>query len=260
AMPRATSPLTALRACGLSIVMTATLSATSVRMASAIAVPPDPRGAGGCGGEWLRRTGAAPELWPGLLGLEADTAVEPDHFGVHVVIVDQRPDELRELGRRAHALGEHHRSDQLGLELIACRPGTVDRRVDDAWTDGVDPYPDRAEVPRGGDGHPDNAALGRRVGDLTGLTLDPGDRSGVDNHSALTIGVGRLGLSHRGRGNAHDVKRADQIDVDDLTVDAQIVRRPIPADGASRPADASAAHRDPQRGTECLRRGDRLGD
>src|SRR5215469_1497237 len=119
AMPRATSPLTALRACGLSIVMTATLSATSVRIASAIAVPPD-----------RRRTinvarGRLSMRWPGLLGLESDAAVEPDHFGIHVVVVDQRPDELGELGRGAHPLGKDDWRDQLRLEIIARRAGTV---------------------------------------------------------------------------------------------------------------------------------------
>src|SRR5215469_423946 len=44
AMPRATSPLTAFRACGLSIVMTAMLSATSVRIASATVAPPERAG------------------------------------------------------------------------------------------------------------------------------------------------------------------------------------------------------------------------
>src|SRR5580700_4601225 len=42
-----------------------------------------------------------------LLGLEPDAAVEADDLGVHVVVLDQRPDQLAELVRPPHPLGEH---------------------------------------------------------------------------------------------------------------------------------------------------------
>src|SRR5260370_15640602 len=48
-------------------------------------------------------------------GLEPDAAVEPDDLGIHVIVLDQRPDELGELGGGAHPLGEHHGGDHPGL-------------------------------------------------------------------------------------------------------------------------------------------------
>src|SRR5580692_2351823 len=55
---------------------------------------------------------------PPLLGLEPDPAVEADDLGVHVVVLDQGPDQVPELIRPPHALGEHDRSHQLRLELL----------------------------------------------------------------------------------------------------------------------------------------------
>src|SRR6516165_7339450 len=136
AMPRATSPLTALRASGRLMVMTAIPPSTSVRTASSAITA------------------------SGLLGLEPDAAVEADDLGVHVVVLDQRPDQVRELGRGAHPLGEDHRRGHPGLELLAARATAVDGRVDDAGGDGVHPHPDRGEVAGRGKGHADDPALG----------------------------------------------------------------------------------------------------
>src|ERR1700733_543067 len=150
AIPRATSPLTALRAAGRLMVMTATPSSTSVRTASSSAMAaslPGPR-------PFRFRPGRGP-LGPepasgwNLLGLEPDAAVEADDVGVHVVVLDQRPDQERELGRRAHALGEDDGRDQALLELLAGLAGAVDRRVDDPGADRVDPHPDRGQVAGG---------------------------------------------------------------------------------------------------------------
>src|ERR1035437_7419968 len=117
AMAPATASLTALRAVGRSIVTTATGPSTSVSTASGTASPPV------C-------CSALPPDPASLLRLEPDTAVEPDDLGVHVVVLDQRSDEVREFGGRTHPLREHHRCRELGLELLAGRSRSVDRRVE----------------------------------------------------------------------------------------------------------------------------------
>src|SRR5262249_16478411 len=120
--------------------------------------------------------------------------------------------------------------------------------------DRVDPHADGGEVARGGNGHPDDPAFGRRVGDLSGLALDPGDRRGVDDYSALAVGVDWLSLRDGGRADPHQVKGADQVDVDDLAVPPEVMRLAIPPDGTRRKADARAADDDPQRSTQPLGR------
>src|SRR5271165_1456439 len=122
---------------------------------------------------------------PSLLGLEPDAPVEADHLAVHVVVLDQRPDQVTEFIRPPHPLGEDDRRRQPGLELLGVLGGSVDRSVDDAGADRVHPYPDGREVPGGGQGHPDDAALGRGIGDLPGLALDARHRGGVDDDAAL---------------------------------------------------------------------------
>jgi len=56
----------------------------------------------------------------------------------------------------------------------------------------------------------------------------------------------------RGRGDGrrtdpHQVEGADQVDVDDFAVGAEVVRRPVTVHGALRPADAGAVDDDAQR-------------
>jgi hypothetical protein len=80
------------------------------------------------------------------------------------------------------------------------------------------------QIPGRGDGHPDDAALRRGVGDLAGLALDPSHRRGVDDHATLPVGVGRLGLGDRGRRDPHQVEGADQVDGDDLLIAGQVMR------------------------------------
>src|SRR5215469_3194905 len=238
AIPRATSPLTAFLASGRLMVMTATPSLTSVRTAGI-----------GC------------DL--SLLRLEPDAAVESDDLGVHVVVLNQRADQVRELSRRAHPLGEHDRGDQLRLEVLAAWGVAVDRRVDDAGADRVDADADGRQVPGRRNRHTDDAAFGRRVGELASLAFDAGDRSGVDDHAACPVGIGRLGLGDRCRADAHEVECADQIDVDDLAEGRPVVRRAVPAHGSLCPADARAVDDEAQRRASGRRhldgRSDRLG-
>src|SRR5215469_1531556 len=226
AMPRATSPLTAFLASGLLIVMTATPSPTSVRTAS------------GIGASLLAVIAISGSRR--LLGLEPDAAVEADDLGVHIVVLDQRADKVRELSSCAHSLGENDRSGQLGLELIAGGPAPVNRGVDDPRADRVHADPDRRKIARRRNGHADDAALGGRVGQLPSLALETCNRGCVDDHAPLTVSVSRLCLGHCGCANAHQVERADQVHLDDFAERCAIVRRAIAADGPLRPADASA--------------------
>src|ERR1035441_10458364 len=153
-----------------------------------------------------------------LLGLEPDPAVEADDLGVHVVVLDKHPDQVAELIRPPHPLGEYYRADQLGLELLGVLREPVDGGVDDAGADRVHPHPDDAEVPCGRQGHPDDAALGRGVRDLAGLALDARYRGGVDDDAALPVGVRRFRPGHGGRRDAHQVEGTDQVDGDDLLI------------------------------------------
>src|SRR6185312_6911037 len=227
ASDRATAPLIALRASGRLMVRTATPSSTVLKTTSAMATSLG-RGRGRVTPEAdaarRRPARAAPSVTLYLLGLEPDAAVEPDDLGVHIVVVDQGEGQLGELGAGAHALREHHRRGQLGLELLGLRREAVDRGVDDAGADGQHPDPDGGQVPRGGHGHADDAALGGRVGDLAGLALDARHRGSVDDYAALAIRVRGRGLGDGRRADPHQVERADQVDVDDLAVGGEVVR------------------------------------
>ena len=66
-----------------------------------------------------------------------------------------------------------------------------------------------------GQGHADDAALGRRIRCLADLTFEGGHARGVDDHAAVT-GRRRRILRHGRRCQTDDVERADQVDLDDL--------------------------------------------
>src|ERR1700733_15795346 len=104
---------------------------------------------------------------------------------------------MAELIRPPESLRKYHWCRQPGKELAgapaAAGDRLVDRREDDAGTDRVNPDADDRKVTGRGNRHPDDPALGRRVGDLPRLALDPGDRRGVDDHTALPVRVDRLG-------------------------------------------------------------------
>ena len=63
----------------------------------------------------------------------------------------------------------------------------VDRRVDEAGGDAVDPDADGGEVAGDGQGHADDAALGGRVGGLADLAVEGGDRGDVDDGAPLAV-------------------------------------------------------------------------
>jgi glutamate N-acetyltransferase / amino-acid N-acetyltransferase len=177
----------------------------------------------------------------------ADAAVDPDGLGVHVAVGDALDSTIeRELARgrrrrgawgtaRPSALGE-----QVLLERLAGLALAVDRGVDQARGDGVDPDADGREVAGDRQGHADHAALGGRVAGLADLAVERGHRRDVDDGAALAV-LERLGGAHRGGGEADAVERADQVDGDDLLERVEVGGRLVAAvlaDGALRPADA----------------------
>ena len=107
--------------------------------------------------------------------------------------------------------------------------------------------PARGQVACRGHGHPDDAALGRRVRDLAGLTFETGHRRGVDDDTALPVRVRGLGGRYRRGGQPHHVEGADQVDRDDLLVGAQVMRRAVACHRTCGPGDTRAAHGGPQR-------------
>ena len=118
------------------------------------------------------------------------------------------------------------------------------RRLEEARRDRADADRGAREVARGRQRHGDDAALGRRVGDLADLAVERRDRRGVDDHSALAALV-ELVLLHPRGGVAHHVERADQVDLDHALERVEVVG-PVLVHGALGPADARAADGDPQ--------------
>lgn len=100
------------------------------------------------GGVGVVPSGDTASVMGASLRLEADAAVETDRLAVHVVVLDQGLDEVGELRRLAHPLRERDGRGELGLERLRGLALAVDRGVDDAGADGVDPDADRGEVAR----------------------------------------------------------------------------------------------------------------
>ena len=94
----------------------------------------------------------------------------------------------------------------MGFECVTLFAFTVDGGVDEARGDGVDTYADRRQVPGYGEGHSDDATLGRRVGGLADLPVEGSNRGHVDHSSPLPVIVQRLGLGHRSSGPTEDVE------------------------------------------------------
>ena len=143
-------------------------------------------------------------------------------------------------------LAEALREGDACAELLAGLLGQrrQQRRVEQAGGDRVDADPVLREVAGGGEGHPDDAALGGRVGDLADLAVEGGDRGGVDAHAALAV-LERLVGDHCRGGEAQHVEGADQVDRDDRLERHQRVRA-LGARDLLRPAGAGAADGDPQ--------------
>ena len=131
-----------------------------------------------------------------------------------------------------------------GRPRLLGQPGQ-ERGVEQPRRDGHDPDLPLGQVPGDRQGHPDDPALGRRVGGLADLALVRGDRRGVDDDPALL--VDRLGRGDPlGRQPDH-VERADEVDVDDLDERVERERRAVAAEQPAGGADAGAVDHHPQR-------------
>lgn len=182
-----------------------------------------------------------------LLRWHPDAAVDADDLGVHVGVGDQFDHHRRQLVRLAEAVRKEHGLAQLRLECLGVLTLAVDRGVDQPRRHGVHADADRGQVTGHRQGQTDDAALGRRVGRLTDLTVERCDAGHVDDGATLAA-LGRLVSAHRRRGQPDAVERADQVDGEHLLVGVQIVRRSeltVFADGALRPAHTCRIHQRP---------------
>ena len=98
-----------------------------------------------------------------------------------------------------------------GFALFAL---AIDGGVDEARSDGVDPYTDSRQVPGDGKRHAHDAALGGRVGGLSDLTVEGRSRSHIHYRTPLSVVVQRLSRRHGPGGPTEHVERANQVDPD----------------------------------------------
>ena len=122
------------------------------------------------------------------------------------------------------------------------------RGIDETGRDRVGPDPRGGPLGRELLRQPDHTGLGRSMSRKPHANLadHAHHRRSVDDHTALVVVRERLGGRHRGRGQAHDVERPDQVDADDEVERVPVVRRVVAVDHPARPAHARAAHRDAQ--------------
>jgi hypothetical protein len=171
-------------------------------------------------------------------------AVHADRLAVEVVVLGEHQHELRVLVRPREPLRERDARGQRRVHLGPQR--RQHRRVNDARRDGVDPDAVARQVAGGGDRHPDDAALGSRVGDLPDLPFVRRDRRGVDDQPALAGLVDRVRPGDHLRGQAQHVEGPDQVDLDGLAEEVELVHSPGRQDAAGR-GDARAVHHQSQR-------------
>ena len=118
------------------------------------------------------------------------------------------------------------------------------RGLEQAGRDGDHPHLSLGQFPGDRQRHPDDAALGRRVGGLADLAVEGGDGSGVHDHPALlAVQVRR---QHPFRGEPGDIEGADQVHLDDLAEQVE-GKRAVLADHFGRRADPGTVDQDPQR-------------
>src|SRR5207249_7171924 len=79
---------------------------------------------------------------------------------------------------------------------------------------------------------------GSRVGWLANLTVEGGDRRGVDDHAALALSIREV-LHHEDGCQADDIEGADQIDLDD-TLETLQRQGALPANDALSSSDTGA--------------------
>jgi hypothetical protein len=102
--------------------------------------------------------------------------VQPDRFGVEIVILDEVLGQCRELLRPPESLGKHSVLREFGLPFLRVLADAVDRGVDEAGDDRVDPDFGYRKVTRDGKCESDDPGLGSAVGCLAQLSVKRGDR------------------------------------------------------------------------------------
>ena len=108
-------------------------------------------------------------------------------------------------GRKRHALTERL--------LHVSRQARHHGRFKDAWRNSYHPHSEAREVTRRGQRQPNHASFGRCVRRLTDLSVEGGDRCGVNDDAALAFGVGRF-IFNGVNSKPHHVEGADEIDSD----------------------------------------------
>jgi hypothetical protein len=81
---------------------------------------------------------------------EPRASVQPDRFGVEIVVLDEVLSQCRELLRAAESLGIHSILREFGLPFLRVLADAVDRGVDEAGNDRVDPDSGNRKIPRDG--------------------------------------------------------------------------------------------------------------
>src|ERR1700733_1682797 len=137
--------------------------------------------------------------------------VEPDDLAVEQGVLGEGPHQRREIGRSAEALGKDMQVDQT-LPPLLVHAGEH-RRVHDAWSDRHHPDAPQGKVARQRQGEGGDATLRARVGGLTNLALEGGDRGDVHDEAALTVLPGLIGR-HMAGGVPDDIEAANQVDLD----------------------------------------------
>ena len=166
-------------------------------------------------------------------------AVEPDDLAVEHLVVDdvQRPAAAYSSGRPSRA-GTGRRPPAPRGRARAAPASSGVSNVPGAIVHTRIPVSARSRA--AGQRHPDDPALGRRIGDLADLAVEGGDRGSVDAHPALADGpAARWRPSRCGQPDA-DVEGADQVDRDHASrTPPELVR----AASARRPARPSRCPR-----------------
>src|SRR5690606_7676819 len=186
----------------------------------------------------------------GLLRRHADGTVETDHLAVEHLVLDDVAGEGAILGRLAQTGRERHLLAERVLRFL--RKSGQHRGAEDAGSDRHHADAGARQVSRYRQRHAHHAALGGRIGSLADLSVEGGDRGGVDDDAALAT-FKRLELFAAHGKQADHVECADQVDLDHLAVVVERVR-PVLRGGACGDGDAGAVDQD-ARGAELF--GDR---
>ncbi len=144
----------------------------------------------------------------------------------------------RELVRPTGPLGERGVLRQ--VELLLLRRSGAQPGVEETRGDRVHPNTQHAEVASHRQGHPCDAGLRRRVGDLSDLTFERGDRCRVDDDATFIVVV-RLVRTHVRGAQAIGVERPDEIQIDD---GAKVVERQRPGTAEGPPWTPAAGRVD----------------